>query len=307
MKDKYTIIFIPPDDSDTRQLQFSKLGKRVIKAGLLLIGVLIIGLSARNLYLSYYINNLKPTSEHITQLKSTIAERDQEISDLKETSIQMTEDLSRIKDLEGKLSSMLQINPTSSASTSLSRSINPDAQNFILANTPVQTSNQSAQIVADHLNLLEKYYEAAVLQKGRLDHTPSILPVEGEITSPHGYRQNPFGGWSKEFHNGIDIACNYGTPILATADGIVTFSGRNSVFGLRVDIDHGDGIKTFYGHNSRLLVKEGDLVKKRDLIAYSGNSGRSTGSHLHYGITVNGKNVDPLTFTIITKERNEDV
>jgi len=305
MKDKFTIIFIPPDHSTTRQIQFSKLGKRYLSIGIFLIGVMIIGLMAQNLYLSHYIKDHTPTIEHITQLKSMLEERDQEISDLNEKSIQMTEDLSRITDLEGKLSSILQLHPTSSAS--LSRGINSAGQNFILANPPVQTSDQNAQIVADHLSLLERYYEAAVLQKDQLDHTPNILPAEGEITSPYGYRPNPFGGWSKEFHNGIDIACNYGTPVLATANGIVTFAGRNSIFGLRVDIDHGHGIETFYGHNSRILVKEGDQVKKRDLIAYSGNSGRSTGSHLHYGTIVNGKNVDPFTLTKTTKERNEDV
>jgi len=85
----------------------------------------------------------------------------------------------------------------------------------------------------------------------------------------------------------------------------VTFVGSNPFFGLRIDIDHGHGIKTFYGHNFRLLVKEGDLVKKQDLIAYSGNSGRSTGPHLHYGTTVNGKNVDPLIFAKKSKEHPE--
>lgn len=305
MKDKYTIIFIPPDHSTTRQFKFSKLGKRYLGVGMLLLGVMIIGLFARNLYLSHYIKDLQPTIDHIIQLESTIEERNQEISDLNEKSTQITEDLTRITDLEEKLSLILPLRPSSSAS--LSRGINPTAQNFILANPLIQTPDQNAQVVADHLNLLERYYEAAVLQKDQLDHTPSILPTEGEITSPFGYRQNPFGGWSKEFHNGIDIACDYGTPILATADGIVTFAGRNSVFGLRVDIDHGHGIVTFYGHNSQLMVKEGDQVKKLDLIAYSGNSGRSTGSHLHYGSIVNGKNVDPLTFTEIAKERNADV
>ncbi|MCO1601692.1 M23 family metallopeptidase [Desulfosporosinus nitroreducens] len=301
MKGKYTIIFIPPDQSTTRQFQFSKLGKRYLGAGILLIGLIITGMFARTLYLSHYISHLQPTIDHITQLESTIEERDEKISNLNEKSTQITEDLKRIIDLEEKLSTILPLQPSSS-STSLSRGISPHAPNFILVNPLVQTPDQNAQIVADHLVLLQRYYEAAIVQKDQLEHTPSLLPVNGEITSPHGYRRNPFGGWSKEFHNGIDIACDYGTPVLATADGVVTFAGRNSIFGLRVDIDHGQGITTFYGHNSRLLVKEGDHVKKRDVIAYSGNSGRSTGSHLHYGTVVNERNVDPLTFTEVTKE-----
>ncbi len=301
MKDKYTIIVIPPGHSNTRQVQFSKLGKGYLGVGMLFIGVMIIGLFAGNLYLSHYIKDLQPTIDHISQLKSTIEERDREISNLNEKTAQIKEDLTRISELEGKLSSIIPLHPKSS-SASLSRGITPDAQNFMVADPPIQTPDQRVQIVSDHLSLLERYYEAAVLQKTELAHTPSILPAKAEITSPHGYRRNPFGGWSTEFHNGIDIACNYGTPVLATADGIVTFAGRNPVFGLRVDIDHGQGIVTFYGHNSNLMVKKGDQVKKQDLIAYSGNSGRSTGSHLHYGIIVNGKNVDPLTFSIVTKE-----
>lgn len=310
MKDKYTIIVIPPDHSTTHQFQFSKLGKHYLGIGMLLIGVMIIGLFARSLYLSHYLEDLQPTIDQISQLKSTIEERDQEISSLNEKSVQVTEELTRITDLEEKLSSILQIQPPSSLSSlsrGISRGINPDAQNFILANPPIQTPDQNVQGAADHLSLLQRYYEAAVQQKEQLEHTPSILPVEGEITSPFGYRRNPFGGWSEESHGGIDIACNYGTPVLTTADGIVTFAGRNAVYGLRIDIDHGHGIVTFYGHNSRLMVKKGDQVKKHDLIAYSGNSGRSTGSHLHYGTIVNGKSVDPLTFTKITKEGNSDV
>ena len=301
MKDKYTIIFIPPNHSTTRQFQFSKLGKRYLGGGMLLIGMIIIGLFAQNFYLNHYIKDLQPTIDHISQLESAIEERDQEISHLNQKSVQVTEDLTKISDLEEKLSSILQLHPIassfSSLSPSISRGINPNAQNFILATPPIQTPDQNVQIAAEHLSTLQEYYKAAVQRKDQLEHTPSILPAEGEITSPFGSRQNPFGGWSEESHSGIDIACNYGTPVLATADGIVTFSGRNPVFGLRIDIDHGHGIETFYGHNSRLLVKKGDQVKKHDIIAYSGNSGRSTGSHLHYSTIVNGKNVDPMTFT----------
>lgn len=301
MKDKYTIIFIPPDHSSTHQLQFSRIAKRYLSLGLFLINMIIIGLFARNLYLNHYLKELQPTIDHITQLQSTIEERDREITDLNEKSAQINEDLTKLTELEDKLSSILQLHPPSS-STSLSRSISSDIPNILLTKPAVQTSDLTIQSLGDHLSLLEGYYEAAVLQKEKLDHTPSILPVQGEITSSFGYRKNPFGGWSKEYHNGIDIACNYGTPVLATADGIVTFSGRNPVYGLRIDIDHGGGITTFYGHNSRLLVKEGDKVNRYDVIAYSGNSGRSTGAHLHYGTIVNGENVDPLSFTTITKE-----
>lgn len=307
MKDKYTIIFIPPDHSTTRQFQFSKLGQKYLYLGLLAISMIFIGLIAGNLYLNYYLRELQPTIEHITRLQSAIDERDQEISTLHARSAEINEDLAKITELENKLSSILQINPTSPASSAISRGINSGTPNFLLTEPAIQTPDPQTPSLKKHLSLLEGYYETAVLQKEQLDHTPSILPVEGEITSFFGYRQNPFSGRSQEFHNGIDIACNYGTPVLATANGSVTFSGWNPIFGLRIDIDHGEGVTTFYGHNSRLLVKEGDQVKRCDIIAYSGNTGRSTGAHLHYGTIVNGKTVDPLSFTIITKEAQGNV
>jgi murein DD-endopeptidase MepM/ murein hydrolase activator NlpD len=106
-----------------------------------------------------------------------------------------------------------------------------------------------------------------------------------------------------EFHNGIDIACSYGTPVLAVADGTVTFAGWDGYWGRRVQINHGFGVVTFCAHNSKLTVSVGDTVKKGEIIAYSGNSGRSTGSHVHYTAYVNGQLVDPLVFTTYSKEQ----
>jgi len=306
MNDKYTIIIIPPDHSDTCQFQLSKRKKRYLSRGMLIIGLMIIGLFIRNLYLSHYIRGLQSSIDNISQLKSTVEERDQEIATLNEKSIQMIEDSTRIKDLEGKLSSILELHPPSSLSF-LSRGIISEAQNSIQANPPLQIPAQNVHIMADNLSILLRGYEAAVLQNEQIKHTPSILPVKGEITSYFGYRQNPFGGWSKEFHDGIDIAANYGSPVLAAADGIIIFADRSSAYGLRIDIDHGNEIVTFYGHNSRLMVKKGDKVEKYDIIAYSGNSGRSTGAHLHYGIIVNGKTVDPLIFPRLQREESNDV
>lgn len=302
MKNKYTILFIPPDHSTTRQIQFSQLGKHYIGAGILLLGVIIIGLFAQNLYLSHYMKKNQSAINNINQLKSTIEVRNQEISHLNEKSTQITKDLSGINDLEAKLASILKLQPFSTSST-LSRGSSATPQSYTPSSSTNQSLDQNATMLATHLSLLQQYYDAAVKQENKFQHTPSILPVQGAITSYFGYRRNPFGGWSTEFHNGIDIACNYGTPVLATADGIVTFAGWDSAYGQKVEIDHSNGIVTFYGHNSRLMVKSGDQVKKNDMISYSGNSGRSTGSHLHYGAIINEKNADPLTFTNSIKEQ----
>lgn len=170
-----------------------------------------------------------------------------------------------------------------------------------LADLNMKTAQTSG--IAEHLDLLQQDYDAALKTQSTLNHTPSILPVAGEITSPYGYRGNPFGGSSSEFHDGVDIACNPGTPVKATADGVVTFAGWDSAYGEKVSLNHGHGIETFYGHNSKLLVAVGDNVKKGEVIAYSGSTGRSTGPHLHYGAIINGKTADPLQFTSYLKEQ----
>ncbi len=99
-------------------------------------------------------------------------------------------------------------------------------------------------------------------------------------------------------HEGLDIAAWPGAPIVATADGVVSFSGSLSGFGYVILIDHGFGYTTFYGHNKANKVRKGQRVKRGDIIAYVGNSGRSTGPHLHYEIQVNGVPVDPTKYII---------
>jgi murein DD-endopeptidase MepM/ murein hydrolase activator NlpD len=129
----------------------------------------------------------------------------------------------------------------------------------------------------------------------RLACTPSIYPVNGRITSRFGNRRSPFGR-RIEFHDGLDIAAPYGTTIKATANGTVSFVGYRAGYGYCVDIIHGYGFKTSYCHNSKNLVKVGQRVTKGQAIAKVGNSGRSTGPHVHYMVYVNGTLKDPIDF-----------
>jgi len=124
---------------------------------------------------------------------------------------------------------------------------------------------------------------------------PSIWPVNGTITSQYGYRTSPMAGASS-FHEGIDIGVEYGTPVRATASGKVTVAGWVSGYGNLVEIDHGNGIVTRYGHNSMLLVVEGQEVKTGDIIALAGSTGNSTGPHVHYEVRVNGSPTNPILF-----------
>ena len=141
---------------------------------------------------------------------------------------------------------------------------------------------------------LLKYLED---QRNFLASTPAIRPVKGWTSSRFGYRKSPFTGL-REFHKGLDIATQKGTPIIAPADGIVTYVGRKGFMGNMIVIDHGHGMVTRYAHLEKALKKRGETVKRGDTIALVGNTGRSTGSHLHYEVRLNGIPVNPERYIL---------
>lgn len=125
--------------------------------------------------------------------------------------------------------------------------------------------------------------------------TPTGWPAGGRISSGFGMREHPrFGG--RKFHSGIDITMPVGTPLHATADGVVSFADRSGGNGNIVVIEHGQGLTTVYAHNSKNLVKPGQAVKRGDVIAYSGSTGVSTGPHVHYEVWRKGQSVNPAPF-----------
>lgn len=161
--------------------------------------------------------------------------------------------------------------------------------------------NMHEQVAQLKITSLHKENELKALigkleeQRNILSATPSIMPTKGTITSRFGYRKSPFSGRS-ELHKGIDIANKKGTQIVATADGIVVFAGARGLFGRILTIDHGHGIITHYAHLDEILKEEGDNVKRGDVIAKMGNTGRSTGPHLHYEVRLNGIPVNPFKY-----------
>ncbi|HRH91437.1 MAG TPA: M23 family metallopeptidase [Agitococcus sp.] len=130
------------------------------------------------------------------------------------------------------------------------------------------------------------------------------LPVrQGAITSTYGYRTDPFTGRTA-FHAGMDFSGAEGEDIYAVAAGIVSFAGQKSGYGNVIEVTHGDGYITRYAHAQRLAAKEGDMVAKDQVIAYMGSTGRSTGTHLHYEVLVNGKQIDPMTYVSMALKRD---
>jgi murein DD-endopeptidase MepM/ murein hydrolase activator NlpD len=124
--------------------------------------------------------------------------------------------------------------------------------------------------------------------------TPSVWPVAGWLSSSFGTRKDPFTHGA-DFHPGLDISADYGVPVLATGDAVVSSAGANGAYGNMVTLDHGFGIVTKYGHMSRIAVAVEQHVKRGDVIGYVGSTGRSTGAHLHYEIWMNGRLTNPMT------------
>jgi murein DD-endopeptidase MepM/ murein hydrolase activator NlpD len=152
---------------------------------------------------------------------------------------------------------------------------------------------KSAESVASVKNYLREQRDIYI-------STPSGWPVNGNVTSPFGQREAPLGG-GVQFHTGMDISVPTGTPVRATADGVVSFSGWNAGSGNLVVLEHGFGYSTFFAHARSTNVQVGQRVKRGDVIAYSGSTGNSTGPHLHYEVWKNGKAINPKGFLEVAK------
>ncbi len=136
----------------------------------------------------------------------------------------------------------------------------------------------------------------------RANSAPNLWPVEGQITASFGERIDPFNG-EGAFHSGVDISAVVGSPVIAPADGSVTFADFLGGYGRAIMVDHGHGITTRYGHLSSFAVTAGQFIHRGDTIGYVGSSGRSTGPHLHYEVRINDAPVNPYKYLRLTVAR----
>jgi len=148
--------------------------------------------------------------------------------------------------------------------------------------------------VAEWLSDVE---QALIDQNHRFASTPTIAPVVGPITDGFGRRRDPFTG-RLAYHRGLDISGRRGTAIVAPADGVVVFAGRNGGMGRMIKISHGFGFLTAYGHLDKVLVEPGQEVTRGETIGQLGSTGRSTGPHLHYEVSLDGKSVNPMYYIL---------
>lgn len=161
----------------------------------------------------------------------------------------------------------------------------PTSRSFQL--TSVDSEKEETEI-EKKLNLIEQTSNPKFL--------PTIWAHLGKINNEFGFRRNPFGGRSYEFHSGMDIDGEKGDLIVAPANGVVLKAGWQGGYGYLIEIDHGNGLKTRYGHLSKVKVQKGETIQRGQLLGLVGSTGRSTGPHLHYELRLDGKAINPRRF-----------
>jgi murein DD-endopeptidase MepM/ murein hydrolase activator NlpD len=268
-------------------------------------------------YIAYDYVQLKRTSLHLEQRETELAERvvsqggeidlqRQQIGDFAKEINELKDKLLGLNQFERKIRIMADLEKRQDAGNlfgiggPIPRSMDPKA-----ASGPTRSSlirEMHSQIDQIHVAAVHQENEFKSLvshlekQRRLLSSIPTIRPIDPDVeqltTSRFEYRSNPFTG-GREFHRGIDISARQGTPIVATAAGMVSFAGSKGLLGKTIIIDHGHGLTTTYGHCSQILKLQGERVNRWDTIALVGNSGSSTGPHVHYEVALFGVPINP--------------
>lgn len=255
----------------------------------------------------------KQLEANLSQSATTLAEQDTAINELNNQVIALS---NQAKEVQAKLEEMKELEQTvKEISDPISKKPETTEQkksygiggrlNEVSNEEMIQLSEQTMQLLSqldyqmgDVKNSLLEAKQYAEQKQYELAITPTIWPIDSrQITSEFGYRVDPFSRRAS-FHSGLDISADRNTPVNATADGVVEFTGYDRAPGNHIIINHSSGLKTHFMHLNEILVNEGASVKKGEQIALSGNTGRSTGPHLHYEIIKDGVSIDPTPYLI---------
>lgn len=236
--------------------------------------------------------------QELAEYKQTKQEQAQKIQELQQMAEKNQKQLAYLSKLEDQVRSQMQksgaqLPPKSDASVYAGKggaSLGSASEVNVMLEQEKNISLQAKAKAEDFQKLLG----AIENENYRRDVTPSQWPTDGGyISSPFGGRPNPFSGYGRDWHPGIDIAVDYGTPVYASAAGYVQQSGWYGGYGKYIRLSHDFGYETAYGHMSRLAVEAGSFVKKGEVIGYVGSTGYSTGPHLHFEILKYGEQVNP--------------
>jgi murein DD-endopeptidase MepM/ murein hydrolase activator NlpD len=298
-KEYFTFMFLPGPNERVRTLSISK---SALKTALLsLFGIIIL-----SLYLVYEYNDAKDKVWELQSVREELMQQKAQVQNFALNMLDYKRQMFLLRDLDTKLRRVVSLGPRDRAQQVLGIG-GPDElgiQNLATMGEKKQEEalkemhqelsqlKGAASRQETSLQMLIEYFED---KRSLYASTPSAWPVRGWITSPFGNRTSPFSGILK-FHEGLDIAAQTGTPVMAPADGVVVKAGFSTGYGNMVEISHGYGIKTIFAHNSRLNVKAGQRVRRGDVISYVGDSGSSTGPHLHYEVRLNGLPVNPTKY-----------
>lgn len=297
----YTLMIIPSARSRVRKLVVRE---RFLKGAVALAGV---GALVMALLLIDYARSLSRGSE-LKQLRAEVAAQRVKAAQVAQGLVELENGMSRLRKFEARLRTAFDLDRDYYSQESL-LGIGGGETSLadMVSGLDVRQSDLAAQVDRD-LERLKGRVEAQEQgfsdlvsfledRKSLLASTPSITPVRGWVTSAFRRRNDPFTG-NAVWHRGLDISTGMGTPVLAPADGVVTYTGSKVDFGNILSLDHGYGYLTRYGHNSRIIVRAGQQVRRGQVIAFVGNTGKSTGPHLHYEVLRNGVPVNPQDYII---------
>jgi len=287
----------------------SRVRKLVVRERFLKAAVAVAGIGALVLALLLidYARSLSRVSE-LKQLRAEAAAQRVKAAQVAQGLVELENGMSRLHKFEARLRTAFDLDRDFYSQESL-LGIGGGETSLadMVSGLDVRQSELAAQVDRD-LELMKGRVEAQEQgfselvsfledRKSLLASTPSIMPVRGWVTSGFRRRNDPFTG-NAVWHRGLDISTGMGTPVLAPADGVVTYIGRKVDFGNIVSLDHGYGYLTRYGHNSKIIVRTGQQVRRGQVIAFVGNTGKSTGPHLHYEVLRNGVPVNPQDYII---------
>lgn len=315
----FTVLIIPKTRKTTKQFKLNSFSTYLIVVAFLALNVFISitsviyynktqALDSENTYLS---TELVTNLDVISTLESKTSLQDSEIIDLINENENVLDYLNtRIGEVNELYIEMSNVISTfndendSDISVPVSRSLdrtsiqaistytNVDAPDAAMDLEEIKNQDELSQVVYTMKSESSTLISEIEIEKEFLDCLPDHLPVEGRISSGFGYRRHPITGL-RSFHYGIDLTANRGVPVEAAGSGIVVFSGWSGGFGKVIIISHGYGYETVYAHNNKLFVEVGDVIEKGEVISEVGNTGNSTGPHLHFEIRVDGEAVDP--------------